>query len=251
MSITIWPILIRHDFSLVFRARWSNQVWSTSEEHGPLLPATWNCIAKRFLEICSFFHRDVGRKMLAFRASKDLLLGAVLFLFYDTLQTSKPLKEEKTHLVASRRGSQHTRRAMKSIWLFSCLMLFSPCCSRTSTRLPLECTTDRLSRMASNGYDILLLEAQDRLSSNDLEGTGRGGAGGVVGLGASFTGWLVWFVGRCGTKMYQIQMWPTKSDLLVCHEWIVNPPAPGSMYFSGTGGSGLLDRSAEALKRWI
>lgn len=29
--------------------------------------------------------------------------------------------------------------------------------------------------MASNGYDILLLEAQDRLSSNDLEGTGRGG----------------------------------------------------------------------------
>ena len=25
--------------------------------------------------------------------------------------------------------------------------------------------------MASNGYDILLLEAQDRLSSNDLEGT--------------------------------------------------------------------------------
>ena len=89
-----------------------------------------------------------------------------------------------------------------------------------------------------------------------------GGAGGVVGLGASFRGWLeemgnvmqngfAWFVGRCGTKMYQIQMWPTKSDLLVCHEWIVNPPAPGSMYFSGTGGSGLLDRSVEALKRWI
>ena len=24
--------------------------------------------------------------------------------------------------------------------------------------------------MASNGYDVLLLEAQDRLSSNDLEG---------------------------------------------------------------------------------
>lgn len=127
------------------------------------------------LKFAVFFHRDVGRKMLAFRASKGLLLGAVLFLFYDALQTSKPLKEEKTHLVASRRGSQHTRRAMKSIWLFSCLMLFSPCCSRTSTRLPLECTTDRLSRMASNGYDILLLEAQDRLSSNDLEGTGRGG----------------------------------------------------------------------------
>lgn len=169
--------------------------------------------------------------MLAFRASKDLLLGALLFLFYDTLQTSKPLKEEKTHLVVSRRGSQHTRRAMKSIWLFSCLMLFSPCCSRTSTRLPLECTTDRLSRMASNGYDILLLEAQDRLSSNDLEGTGRGGGGWSCGTWGKFYR-LIGGNGECDGR----------SLCLICWQmWYQNVPNPNVTHKERPSGMPRMD----------